>query len=73
MLPAFAGRNRPSWLKGVNTAGGSRRVLRVLMPVGMVIDILQKAEFAVCHTNVFNRPDLFFPFPRRNVEQLHLR
>ena len=35
------------WEKGVNSAGGSMRSLRILMPVGMAIDILEHADMSV--------------------------
>ncbi|MDA8584198.1 hypothetical protein N9L68_08175 [bacterium] len=35
------------WNNGINTAGGSMRALRVLMPVGMAIDILEHADMSV--------------------------
>ena len=35
------------WKKGVNTAGGSMRTLRMLMPLGMAIDILEHADMSV--------------------------
>ena len=36
-----------AWEKGVNTAGGSMRSLRILMPVGMALDILEHADMSV--------------------------
>ena len=35
------------WEKGVNSAGGSMRSLRILMPVGMALDILEHADMSV--------------------------
>ena len=35
------------WEKGVNSAGGSMRLLRILMPVGMALDILEHADMSV--------------------------
>ena len=36
-----------AWTKGVNAAGGSMRALRILMPVGMAVDILENADISV--------------------------
>ena len=40
------GRGHNSWKNGTNTASGSRAV-RILMPLGMAIDILEHADMAV--------------------------
>ena len=36
-----------NWKKGVNSAGGSMRTLRILMPLVMAIDILEHADMSV--------------------------
>ena len=33
-----------AWTKGTNSAGGSLRSIRIVMPLGMALDILQKAD-----------------------------
>ena len=38
------GRGHVSWTNGTNTASGSLRALRILMPLGMAIDILEHAD-----------------------------
>ncbi len=38
------GRGHCAWVNGTNTASGSLRALRILMPLGMAIDILEHAD-----------------------------
>ena len=38
------GRGHSAWKNGTNTASGSLRALRILMPLGMAIDILEHAD-----------------------------
>ena len=38
------GRGHCAWTNGTNAASGSLRALRILMPLGMAIDILEKAD-----------------------------
>ena len=40
-------RGHNAWTNGTNTASGSLRALRILMPLGMAIDILEHADMAV--------------------------
>ena len=35
------------WQNGVNTASGSMRALRILMPLGMMIDIVEQASMSL--------------------------
>ena len=39
-----SGPDHVSWKKGTNTAGGGMRALRIVVPVGMAIDILECAD-----------------------------
>ena len=61
------------WEKGVNSAGGSMRSLRILMPVGMALDILQHADMSVfvdaagaveCPLDQLQAPDHLVSLPR---------
>ena len=36
-----------AWTKGTNSAGGSLRTMRIVMPLGMALDILQKADLNI--------------------------
>ena len=61
------------WEKGVNSAGGSMRSLRILMPVGMALDILEHADMSVfvdaagaveCRLDQLQAPDHPVSLPR---------
>ena len=43
-LPEPTGPDHDNWKKGTNTAGGSMRTLRIAVPVGMAINILECAD-----------------------------
>ena len=43
-MPEPTGPNHDSWKKGVNSAGGGMRALRIVVPVGMAIDILEHVD-----------------------------
>ncbi len=66
MLPPPPNMDHSLWLKGVNSAGGSMRSLRVLMSLGMAVDILEHADLdqfvdsagaVVCRVDVLKWPD----------------
>ncbi len=81
-LPPPVRMDHSLWVKGVNTAGGSMRSLRILMLLGLAVDILEHADMdqfvdsagaVVCPVDVLRFPDDAVWLLKKEPQRLRLR